>query len=66
MDEKRLKEITRRYNAERHNFSFPTVSASEQGVKSIIEMDKKMEELPDDKLIFKIAVVINDLAFGWN
>lgn len=66
MTEERLIEITRRYNSERHLFSFPTVESSKEGIKSILDMDKNLEKLSDDKLIFKIAVFINDLAFGWN
>ena len=66
MTEEKLSHITKRYNAERHNFSFPTVSASKECVKSILEMNKDYEELSDDKLIFKLAVFLNDMAFGRN
>lgn len=66
MTDEKLSQITQRYNTERYHFSFPTVSASKECVKSILEMNKDYEKLSDDKLIFKLAVFLNDLAFGWN
>lgn len=66
MTDEQVKRVTNKYNAERSNFNFPTIPASYEGVKSILNMHPSWEELDDEKLIFKIAVYLNDLAFGWN
>lgn len=66
MTEERLQRITDRYNKERNDFNFPTISASKEGIKSILNIYKDFEELSDDKLIFKLAVYLNELAFGWD
>lgn len=66
MTEEKLKKITNRYNAERNSFSFPTISASYEGVKSILDIHPSWEELTDDKIVYRIAVYLNDLAFSWN
>lgn len=66
MTEERLQRITERYNKERLNFNFPTVSASQEGIKSILDMYKDFENLSDDRLIFKIAAYIYELTFGWD
>ena len=66
MTEEEIKRVTNKYNAERSNFSFPTISASYEGVKSILNMHPSWKELDEEKLVFKIAVYLNDLAFGWN
>ena len=66
MTEEKLKQITNRYNTERSDFSFPTISASYEGVKSILDMNPSWEKLEDDKIVHKIAVFLNNLAFGWN
>lgn len=66
MDEKRLKTITRRYNAEKSNFSFPTIAVSYDQIKSIMEIHPSWEELNDDILIYRIAAYLNYSAFSWN
>lgn len=59
-----IKAITEKYNQTRKNFSFPTTSASESGVKSILNMYPKLKELPEDEMIEKIGIVIHRLAFN--
>ena len=66
MTNERLKRVTNRYNAERSNFSFPTISASYDGVKSIMDIHPSWEDLDDEKIVYRIAIYLNDLAFSWN
>lgn len=58
-----IKAITEKYNQARKNFSFPTTSASESGVESILKLYPELKELPEDEMIEKIGIVIYHLAF---
>ena len=66
MTKNRLSVITERYNKEREKFNFPTISASLEGIESIIKINPSFETLSDDELVFKLAAYFNYLAFGWN
>lgn len=59
-----IKELTEKYNKKIKSFKFPTVGASESGIQSILNMYPELNNLPEDKLIEKIAIIISDLAFG--
>ena len=59
-----IKSITNKYNKARKDFGFPTTEASEEGIKSILDLYPKILELSESKMLRKIGEVINQLAFG--
>ena len=63
MTEINISELTKKYNEIRHYLPFSTVSASESGIKSILELYPQLKELDETSLIEKIAIVIHNLAF---
>lgn len=66
MEKDRIKRVTKKYNTEKSNFGFPTVSASYDQIKSIMEIHPSWEELNDDMLIYRIATYLNYSAFSWS
>ena len=66
MDKLRLKRVTNKYNAERNNYSFPTMVLSYDQVRSIIDIHPGWENLDDDILVYRIAAYLNYSAFSWN
>ena len=63
MTEINIKELTQKYNEIRQYLPFLTVSASESGIKSILELYPQLKELDEASLIEKIAIIIHNLAF---
>lgn len=63
MTEINISELTKKYNEIRQYLPFPTVSASESGIKSILELYPQLKELDEASLIEKIAIIIHNLAF---
>lgn len=59
-----IKELTEKYNRKIKSFKFPTVEARESAIQDILNMYPELNDLPEDKLIEKIAIIISDLAFG--
>lgn len=58
-----ITEITEKYNKERNNFNFPTISASERAIQDILNLNPDFLSLPEDDLIKNIAWEIYLLAF---
>lgn len=59
-----IKTLTEKYNKARKDFDFPTTGASEEGIKSILDLYPEILELSESKMLRKIGEVINQLAFG--
>lgn len=58
-----ITEITEKYNKERNNFYFPTISASERAIQDILKLNPDFLSLPEDAMIKRIAWEIYLLAF---
>lgn len=58
-----ITEITEKYNKERKNFNFPTISASESGIQDILKLNPEFYNLSEDAMIKHIAWEIYLLAF---
>lgn len=58
-----ITEITEKYNKERNNFYFPTISASENCIQDILKLHPEFLSLPEDAMIRRIAWEIYLLAF---
>lgn len=63
MTAQEIKQLTEEFNSKRHNFSFPTISASEEGVKSILDLNPYIVGLTREEQINEIAYQIYLLAF---
>lgn len=64
MSKEQILELTNEYNEKRKLFSFPTVSASESGIKSILKLYPELEEMDRTDMIRSIAQIIYNLAFN--
>lgn len=58
-----ITEITEKYNKERNNFSFPTISASESCIQDIFKLHPEFYNLPEDVMLRHIGWEIYLLAF---
>ena len=58
-----IKSITNKYNKARKDFGFPTTEASEEGIKSILDLYPEILELPESKMLREIGIVIYQLVF---
>jgi hypothetical protein len=58
-----ITEITEKYNKERNNFNFPTISASERAIQDILRLNPDFLSLSEEDLIKHIAWEIYLLAF---
>lgn len=58
-----ISEITEKYNKERNNFYFPTISASERCIQDILKLHPEFYNLPEDAMLRRIGWEIYLLAF---
>lgn len=64
MTKEEISGLTKDYNNVRTYFPFPTVSASESGIESILKLYPEIESMERSEQIRSIANVIYNLAFN--
>ena len=62
-DSMNTKELTKKYNARRKTFSFPTVPAAESAIVAILDMYPEIKKLSEDEQIKRIAEEISLISF---
>ena len=62
-DSMNTKELTKKYNARRKSFSFPTVPVAESAIVAILDMYPEIKKLSEDEQIKRIAEEISLISF---
>ena len=63
MTDEQITQLTKDYNEKRKSFDFPTVAASESGIRDILKIYPAWEKLEWDTLLVAIGTYISELAF---